>query len=764
MTQSGGTDNSIGRRSCILDPVESWQVVRRRAEESLARGTRHESPDHNRDYRVLSVTAAKITVERIGRDGKPQEQPLTRSAVQKMIQVLNEHPDGCPRSTLHGTYYFTNMLIELHPRIELRGDGIVIALRDPADDGRGPAASPSPVAEVLTVSSLGDQPTRASAQDATPRQPVSPVSAGALPTAAGRGPEPGHGRHSRSAPASSLPKEMTDRYDILESLGEGGMGQVWKARDRSLGRFVALKQIRGSLAEDRHALDRFLTEAKAVAALNHRNVIGIYELNPSVPFMAMEYADGGDLATLVSSRKTLPVKTAVEITTRVASALQAAHTHPEKILHRDIKPANILLMSERGGVVPKLCDFGLARLESVDGLTVTGNVLGTLDYMAPEQRRDVSLTSAQSDQWSLAATLYVMVSGREPRTIRERDIPEALRDVVLRALEDDPSERFDDLDAFAAALRKCLKGVPQSASNRSTVSQSTPSKSPPLLVSPFSADVARQTQEAWSDYLGRPVAWENSIGMQFRLIPPGEFLMGAPKEEADSDDDERPQHVVRITKPFYCGVYPVTQSEFAAVTGQTPSQFTKVKTWLSLLRPLQIFETGTDRFPVKEVSWGDAQEFLTQLMSRGDESGRRYRLLSEAEWEYSCRAGTTTPFWFGNALNGEQANCDGNYPYGTTAEGPYLARPSVVGSYGANPFGLDDTHGNVWEWCSDRFGENYYASSPTDDPSGAPSGSSRVLRGGSWRNDASSCRCAGRRHLDPANRNNNIGFRVLCEL
>jgi formylglycine-generating enzyme required for sulfatase activity len=135
-------------------------------------------------------------------------------------------------------------------------------------------------------------------------------------------------------------------------------------------------------------------------------------------------------------------------------------------------------------------------------------------------------------------------------------------------------------------------------------------------------------------------------------------------------------------------------------------------------------------------------------------------LPSEAEWEFACRAGTTTPFHFGTQLNRREANCDGNYPYGTTMKGPYLQRPTTVGSYGANGFGLYDMHGNTWEWCSDRYASDYYAFSPVDDPVGPTSGSARVVRGGSWFSWPVLCRSAYRFRLDPSNRRDNLGFRL----
>jgi len=271
-----------------------------------------------------------------------------------------------------------------------------------------------------------------------------------------------------------------------------------------------------------------------------------------------------------------------------------------------------------------------------------------------------------------------------------------------------------------------------------------------------------QTLE-WEVWLARPLAVPaearptetaqklitNSIGMKLALIPAGEFLMGSPEGEGDSD--EHPQHRVRITKPFYIGVYEVTQGEYERVTGTNPSNFKNVA------------GEDTSRFPVENVSWNRAVEFCRKLSMMPDEksAGRTYRLPTEAEWEYACRAGTTTPFSFGSALNGCEANCDGDYPYGGADKGPFLQRTTRVGSYQPNAFGLYDMHGNVWEWCADWKDSSYYAQSPLNDPTGSSYFWDRVLRGGSWSYNASRCRSAYRNGYSPMYRRSNSGFRVV---
>lgn len=275
--------------------------------------------------------------------------------------------------------------------------------------------------------------------------------------------------------------------------------------------------------------------------------------------------------------------------------------------------------------------------------------------------------------------------------------------------------------------------------------------------------VARPTSEANGKQSGSQPAAEltNSIGMKLVLIPAGEFLMGSADSDPGARDDEQPQHRVRISKPFYLGAYEVTQGEFEAVMGEKPSSFTRA----GLLKDAP---AGLDvsRLPADNVSWPAAVEFCLRLSNRPAErqAGRLYRLPTEAEWEYACRAGTTTAFHFGETLSSMQANFNGQNPFGDVPPGPFLNRTTTVGSYKPNAFGLYDMHGNLNEWCLDRFGRDYYQHSPADDPRGPEQGTYRVIRGGDWYSDGRDCRSAFRYADVPAGRFYALGMRVVCEL
>ncbi len=249
--------------------------------------------------------------------------------------------------------------------------------------------------------------------------------------------------------------DLEARYKVEGTLGQGGMGAVLLATDTRLDRKVAIKRILGEAARSKTAIMRFLTEAKAIAALNHPNIVQIYDYGRAKdgPFLIMEYVDGGSLLDRCREGA-LSLEDAVDLACQLCDGL--AKAHDAGIVHRDIKPANVLL--NRDGL-PKLTDFGLAKAEASDhGQTMTGAVLGTPDFMPPEQRRDASEVDARSDLWSLAATVYQMVTGRSPKVIAVRHVPDSLQDVLTRALEDRKDDRYQTARELREALRSVLAG------------------------------------------------------------------------------------------------------------------------------------------------------------------------------------------------------------------------------------------------------------------------------------------------------------------
>ena len=254
----------------------------------------------------------------------------------------------------------------------------------------------------------------------------------------------------------------------------------------------------------------------------------------------------------------------------------------------------------------------------------------------------------------------------------------------------------------------------------------------------------------------RAVELINSIGMKLVLIPPGEFDMGSParliEEELEQPGiegwhrnhlpGEGPSHRVRITRPFYLGMYLVTQAEYRSVMGRSPSEFSATGKFRGRVRGLD-----TNRFPVEDVRWSDAAEFCRRLSELPEEkaAGRSYRLPSEAQWEYACRAGSTGRFGFSSdrkasSKESEEFELSDYGWFGRGSDG----RTHAVGEKRAGAWGLYDMHGNVWEWCQDWYDKDYFANSPKDDPEGPSEGSRHVTRGGSWRDSAGHCRSACR--------------------
>lgn len=269
---------------------------------------------------------------------------------------------------------------------------------------------------------------------------------------------------------------------------------------------------------------------------------------------------------------------------------------------------------------------------------------------------------------------------------------------------------------------------------------------------------AAQRQAASAKELNAEVEITNSIGMKLRLIPAGEFLMGSPESDKDAiARTEMPQHQVRITKPFYLGKFEVTQGQWKAVMSSEP--------WI---RPQQegigyLHIKQGDDYPATHVTWDETVEFCRKL---SEKEGKMYRLPTEAELEYACRSGTTTRFHFGNGDNetelGEYAWYEGNAQKIVDE-----AHAHTVGLKKSNAFGLYDMHGNVYEWCSDRFDrpedENapgYYAKSPTNDPQGPETGNARVSRSGSWQTSPGYCRAASKVIDIPSSHLLDLGFRI----
>ncbi|MEI8383991.1 MAG: bifunctional serine/threonine-protein kinase/formylglycine-generating enzyme family protein, partial [Planctomycetota bacterium] len=341
-----------------------------------------------------------------------------------------------------------------------------------------------------------------------------------------------------------------------------------------------------------------------------------------------------------------------------------------------------------------------------------------------------------------------------------------------------PALRFEDtgfrVSLTVDAVKAAIANRPPMTQGANTAWHGWPANAPNPAIAPFDVAHARNLQDAWARHLGVPVEYTNSIGMKFRLIPPGEFLMGSTPSEIkeslkaayptathwhDCIRSEAPQHKVILTQPIYLGIHEVTQAEYQNVTGTNPSYFSPNGPGQPVVAGME-----TTHHPVERVSSHDAVEFCDKLsqreklIPRPDVSG--YRLPSEAEWEFACRAGTTTKFWIGDddtAL--EQAGWFGENS---------RDRTHAVGELKANPFGLFDVHGNVWEWVQDGWEPGFYrdfANKPAINPiSLYSSETAQIVRGGRWYHDATYCRSAFRLSVAPTDRFEDLGFRVALSV
>ena len=531
-------------------------------------------------------------------------------------------------------------------------------------------------------------------------------------------------------------------YEFVEWLGQGGMGKVCRCKaKKENGRNVALKMVPEILKGNPEAEKLLNDEFYKMLDLTRDTIVPIRCLveDEFRFYIVMDYAEG---ETLDAYLKNHP-KPGLEITKTVVAQLADAldYAHKKGLVHCDMKPANVMVDIDGSTVKSvKLLDFGLGLKirESVSHLRGVMSS-GTPSYKAPEQWRpdlyDWKLT-AKADVYSLGAVAYEMLEGGYPFSKFDlatfpnavlnvppppvSGLPPYVNAALQKALAKKPEERFDSCMAFANAL--------------STPSSVQPA--PSVVKTPSAPAIEKKDMT---------IMLPGDVPLELVHIRAGSFWMGSPAEELERYGDET-LHRVMLTKDFWLGRYEVTQGQWMVVMGSNPS----------------VFQNG-DRYPVEQVSWEEAMDFCRKVTEMERSAGRlpagyEYMLPTEAHWEYACRAGTTTPYSFGSALNGDKANCDGNYPYGGIGKGRYLQRTSEVGSYAPNAWGLYDMHGNVWEWCRDWFGD--YPSGSATDPTGPSSGSGRVLRGGSWSFSAGCCRSAYRDCSDPADRYYNIGFRV----
>jgi serine/threonine protein kinase len=558
-------------------------------------------------------------------------------------------------------------------------------------------------------------------------------------------------------------------YEVQGTIARGGMGWVLRAWHRRMKRPVALKTLSPALHDQGEAAARFQREVETLARLSHPHIVAAHDAfeHQGQRFLVMEYVAGCGLDQWVREHGPLSVEQAVAFLTQAARGL--AHAHAAGIIHRDVKPANLLL--DESNTI-KVLDLGLARptrsdaATSVQDLTGGSVVMGTAAYMAPEQALDPRSADARADVYGLGCTLHFLLTGRPPyqgesplaillahrdepipslRAARP-DCPASLDALFRRMLAKRPEDRPGSMQEVLGELQRGSNHRP--TRRRTIVAAALLAAS--LLLGLILLPALKPAQPKAAP---APVDKGEVKTPQIEMVrvEAGNFFMGAGDNEREAQPDEKPRHKVRITRAFLLGKFEVTQEQYQEVMGVNPSAFQgKGKS------RDQVKDLDTRQHPVESVSWMDAIAFCNRLSEKHGlepyyrvekntvtvRGGNGYRLPTEAEWEYAARAGSDARWSFGN----DERDLDAHVWFAGNA----ADRTHAVGTKKANAWGLHDMHGNVPEWCWDRYDPQYYDRSPASDPPGSGSGRERVYRGGGWNNLAAQTRSAARNMLGTA--------------
>jgi formylglycine-generating enzyme required for sulfatase activity len=589
---------------------------------------------------------------------------------------------------------------------------------------------------------------------------------------------PDSNRFCTSCGQNNFGNLLGNRYRVLQLLGEGGFGRTYTAEDT--GRFDDIcvikqffPQVQGTAALTK-ATELFKQEAKRLYELgeNHSQIprlLAYFEQGASL-YLVQEFIRGQTLLKELQQQ----AFSEAQIRELLADLLPVLQfIHHRHVIHRDIKPENIMRRQSDRKLI--LIDFGGAKQVTQTSLARQATGIYTVGYAPSEQM--AGFATPLSDLYALGATCARLLT----QSLAVEDTSGNLHDRVYDAfngqwlwreiLQEKGVTISDDLGQI---IDKLLKHLPkeryQSAAEVLEDLNSPKPKIPTTIISipqpqlpkVQANTISLQTFEfdvVTVDATGKQINYKrhsanffiedlgNGVFLEMVSIPGGTFIMGSPDNKGKAN--ERPQHQVTV-REFLMGKYQITQAQYEAIMGNNPAYFRT---------------NGANR-PVENVSWKNALEFCQKLSQK---TKRNYRLPSEAEWEYACRAGTTTPFYFGETITVDLANYNGNYTYASAPKGQYRGQTTPVGNFPPNAFGLYDMHGNVWEWCEDYYHNNYqYA--PIDGSAWLQTGlfsnllSDRLVRGGSWGFLPEGCRSANRKADGVDLRFNSIGFRVVFVL
>ncbi|MGL5065030.1 MAG: SUMF1/EgtB/PvdO family nonheme iron enzyme [Microcoleus sp.] len=586
---------------------------------------------------------------------------------------------------------------------------------------------------------------------------------------------------------------LRSRYRIIGSIGQGGFGRTYLAEDIDrLNQRCVVKQlapnVRGTWAINK-AVELFKQEARQLQQLGEHPQIpsldAYFEENNYL-YLVQQFVEGDNLLKLLQTQGSWQDKQVKQLLLELLPVLK--FIHEQDIVHRDIKPENIMRRRTDGLLV--LIDFGVSKELSGTVMSKSGTQIGSQGYAPLEQMQGGEAYPA-SDLFSLGATAFHLLTAVNPSRLwvehgyswtanwqqhLKSPIDNELESILSKLLAKDLQQRYQSVEEVlkdfqlqsrpTAAPAATPKPAPirtlPTRRNFITIagssivavsiygvlkqyifSSSKPKISRNLQTFEFQTVTVNSTGQIINRSQGQARFFRENLGNGITLdlvaIPGGSFVMGSPNTEVGRSNDEGPVRTVKIS-PFFMGKYEITQEQYQAVMGNNPSNFKRAKR------------------PVEQVTWNEAVEFCRKL---AEKTGKAYRLPSEAEWEYACRAGTTTPFYFGETITPDLVNYDGNYPYAAARSGLDRQLTMDVGSFWPNSFGLYDMHGQVLEWCSDRWHDLYNNDAPTDGTSWETgTDNNRVQRGGSWLDPAVNCRSANRGRNLADYRNGAIGFRV----
>jgi formylglycine-generating enzyme required for sulfatase activity len=572
---------------------------------------------------------------------------------------------------------------------------------------------------------------------------------------------------------------LNNRYRIVKLLGQGGFGAVYRAWDTNLEVPVAIKE---NLDISPAAQKQFKREAQLLFNLRHPNLPRVHDhfVSPGQgQYLVMDFVVGQDLGEMLSDGP-LPEAKVLPWIIQVCDALSYLHSQAPPVIHRDIKPGNIKITPEGKAM---LVDFGISKIYDPNLATTVGARAVTPGYSPPEQYGK-GATDIRSDLYALGATLYHLLTGQLPSDsvdILTRNAPppppvvdlnpsisEAIGAAITKAMALDREARWANAEEFKQAITTKPSFTSRSNAPAIPATQVTTSP-PPSQVIPHQARAPiskRKTPCIWFGafgaimiiiafliWIGNPFHspvpstpvpnFTDEHGVEMKFIPAGEFEMGS----ESGDSDERPVHTVYLNA-FYIDVYEVTNALYAACVEAGACIEPSIRK--SYSRDSYYGDSTYDDYPVINVIWDQANDFC---------EWRGARLPTEAEWEKAARGGLEEKLY---PWGDEKLKCRKGAYNGAKFDTLIFCNNTdtdPVGSYSANGYGLYDMAGNVLEWVMDWYSENYYASSPAENPTGPSSGSYRSSRGGSWLEGGGSLRAPSRHWSNPSVADGFTGFR-----